>query len=237
MPRFKQIFQDLESKILQKHYPTSSLLPSEHQLAKDYQVSRETIRRSLNLLKERGYIQKVQGKGSLVLDVKRMELPVSGLTSYKEVTQSQNLDSKTVVHANHLIEAPENVANQLEIEVGDPVFELIRTRVVNDEHIILDMDYLKAEFFDELPTEQMEKSLYDYIEGDLGYDIGYALKEFTVDPVTKKDLEYMTLVDDPYVVVTRSKVYFQDTQLFQYTESRHRVDKFRFAEFARRKTI
>ncbi|GAY77341.1 trehalose operon transcriptional repressor [Sporolactobacillus inulinus] len=37
-----------------------------------------------------------------------------------------------------------------------------------------------------------------------------------------------------HVVVVRSLVYLENAQLFQYTESRHRADKFRFVDFARR---
>ena len=115
--------------------------------------------------------------------------------------------------------------------------ELIRTRQTEGEDVILDYDYLLPKFFEELPTEKMSKSLYDYIEKDLGYEIGYATKEFTVEPVLDSDMKYMTIKNDPFVVVTRSKVYFEDTQLFQFTESRHRLDKFRFVEFARRKIV
>lgn len=50
-------FLDLEQKILAKEYPPHSLLPSENQLIKIYGVSRETIRKALNLLTTEGYIQ------------------------------------------------------------------------------------------------------------------------------------------------------------------------------------
>lgn len=234
---FKQIYSELESKILHKEYESGSLLPSEHQLADYYNVSRETIRKSLNLLQDRGYIQKVQGKGSLVLDMKRTDLPIAGLTSYKEVQESHQLNSDTKVIANELIPAPKDIAQQLEIEVGAPVHQLIRVREVDGEAIILDYDYLNAEYVKELPTERMTQSLYDYIEQDLGYHISYATKEFTVESASADDYNYLTLHQDQNVVVTRSKIYFEDTTLFQYTESRHRVDKFRYVEFARRKTI
>lgn len=237
MSLFKSIFYDLESNIIHSNYPAGSLLPSEHQLSQHYEVSRETIRKSLSLLREAGYIQKIQGKGSLVLDVNRTELPISGLTSYKEVQRSQDINGKTIVHSNQLIKAPRFIADQLEINVGDPVHQLIRTRQIEDEDIILDYDYLLPEFFENLPTDKMSQSLYDYIEKDLGYEIGYATKEFTVEPILESDKKYMTIKNDPFVVVTRSKVYFENTNLFQFTESRHRVDKFRFVEFARRKIV
>ena len=37
-----------------------------------------------------------------------------------------------------------------------------------------------------------------------------------------------------HIVVVRNFVYLDDASLFQYTESRHRLDKFRFVDFARR---
>ena len=51
MNKFKEIFLDLEQKILSNEYPPHSLLPSENQLIKMYSVSRETVRKALNLLK------------------------------------------------------------------------------------------------------------------------------------------------------------------------------------------
>ena len=36
------------------------------------------------------------------------------------------------------------------------------------------------------------------------------------------------------VVVVKSYTYLEDRSLFQYTESRHRTDKFKFVDFARR---
>ncbi|XLG13386.1 Trehalose operon transcriptional repressor [Bacillus velezensis] len=36
------------------------------------------------------------------------------------------------------------------------------------------------------------------------------------------------------MAVVKNRVFLEDTSLFQYTESRHRLDKFRFVDFARR---
>ena len=85
MSKFNEIFLDLEAAILNQRFISGDLLPSENELVKQYNVSRETIRKALNLLLEKGYIQKIQGKGSVVLDVKRFDFPVSGLTDRKSV--------------------------------------------------------------------------------------------------------------------------------------------------------
>ena len=50
-------------------------------------------------------------------------------------------------------------------------------------------------------------------------------------------MEDKTLLDIEgfqHIVVIKNYVYLEDATLFQYTESRHRPDKFRFVDFARR---
>ena len=76
-------------------------------LTREYDVSRETIRKALLLLLENGYIHKIQGKGSIVLDVHRYRLPVTGLLSFKERRQFQDVEATTKVIVNEEVDAPD----------------------------------------------------------------------------------------------------------------------------------
>lgn len=238
MNKFNEIYLDLEAAILNKEFKPGDLLPSENKLATSYSVSRETIRKALVLLLESGYIQKQQGKGSIVLDVERFNFPVSGLTSYKELQEAQNIHGKTILTANRREKMPKYVVEHLHLPTGTEtdVHYIERQRQVDGEAVILDKDYLLTSIIPEIPDEEAIHSLYNYFEKDLGLSIGYAQKEFTVEPITKEDKLLMDLHNDSHVVVVRSAVFLEDTRFFQYTESRHRLDKFRFVDFARRKT-
>ena len=60
-------------------------------------------------------------------------------------------------------------------------------------------------------------------------------KEVTIDFACEDDFKYLDLnPKDHHVVSVKSHVYLADNTLFQYTESRHQVDRFRYTEFARR---
>ncbi|QQP70276.1 trehalose operon repressor [Carnobacterium sp. CS13] len=236
MNKFTEIYLTIEAAILNQVYLAGDLLPSENELAKKYAVSRETIRKALSLLLENGYIQKKQGKGSIVLDVKRFDFPVSGLTSYKELQTAQHINSQTIVTKNIHTPLPDALAKHLKLPEGTPAIYVERQRQVNGEVVILDKDYLLASVISDMPDAAAHDSLYTYIEQTLGLVIGYAQKEITVEPATAEDHLLMDLHDeDTHVVVVRSDVYLEDTTLFQYTESRHRLDRFRFVEFARRR--
>jgi len=235
MNKFFDIYMDLKKKIEQSEFEAGSLLPSEKILSEFYEVSRETTRKALTLLLEGGYIQKKQGKGSIVLDIHRFNFPVSGLISFKELQDSQSIPNETIVIKNKIETIPESLAGALNVNPDQKVISLVRLRKIAGEVIILDKDYLLHDIVSQIPSAAAENSIYDYLENVLHLTISYAKKEFVVEPVTREDRKLMNLKDDTHVVVVRSEVYLEDTRLFQYTESRHRLDRFKFVEFARRK--
>lgn len=122
--------------------------------------------------------------------------------------------------------------------IAKEVWKLVRQRKINGEVVILDKDYLLSDVIPQLPKDKAQDSIYDYFENELGLDIAYAQKEITADPVNKELRDLMDLhPEDRHVVTVRSLVYLEDTHCFEYTESIHRLDKFRFVDFARRRKI
>ena len=235
MNKFKEIFADLEQKILNGVYPANTLLPSESQMMEKYHVSRETVRKALSLLRNAGYIQKKQGKGSIVLDLHRFDFPISGLTSFKELQDKFNMESQTEVISTKKIAVSPDLSEKTGWPVAAEVWKLVRRRLINGDPSIIDIDYLDASIIPTLPKDRVAESIYRYFEEDLGLEISYAQKEITVDTASKeiRDLLNLTL-DDRHVVAVRSLVYLYDMRCFEYTESIHRLDKFRFVDFARR---
>lgn len=232
--KFVSIYHDLSEKILKKKIDAGALLPTENELCAQYHASRETIRKALAMLSRNGYIQKVQGKGSIVLDVSRQNFPISGLTSFRELAAHSKRQWTTDVHQVVLLNPDEHLKMMMNLQDEQTVWQVVRSRSTEGESVILDRDYLIQEVVPLLTADQCAHSLYDYIENDLGLKIGFAKKEITVESANEEDYRYLTMHEGTHVVVVRSLVYLENAQLFQYTESRHRADKFRFVDFARR---
>lgn len=228
------IYNDLVKKIKSNVWAVSTLLPSENELATQYETSRETIRKALNLLSQNGFIQKIRGKGSVVLDINKFAFPVSGIESYKELTKKLNLESKTIVNSLRYMDTENEAIDFMESDSSDNIWKVVRIREISGEKIILDKDYFNEKYVPLLPKETCENSIYEYIENELGLIISFAQKEIVVEPTTEEDMELLDLKGFSNVVVIRSQVYLEDASLFQFTESRHRPDKFRFIDFARR---
>jgi len=234
MSKYIDIYNEIVSDIENGNLEADSKLQSEAQLMEKYSVSRDTIRKSLNLLEQNGYIQKLKGKGSFVLDINKFNFPVSGIRSFKELIESMGKEIITLVEELSL-KAPSNkTKTKLELRDEDYVWKIVRVRKIDGERIILDKDYFNSKFVPTLTLEVCKDSLYNYIEGELGLKISYAKKEITVQQATEEDKKYLDLGRDNMVVVVKSYTYLEDRSLFQYTESRHRTDKFKFVDFARR---
>ncbi|MGT2958309.1 trehalose operon repressor [Streptococcus bovimastitidis] len=235
MKKYERIFKDLEEKISKEIYAIDDFLPTEIELSQEYQASRDTIRKALTLLAKAGLVQKQQGRGTQVIKHHQILFPISELTSYQELVSYFNMNSKTNVIAIDKLIIDEKMAKLTGFPVNSLVWRITRQRVVDGVASVLDIDYLSKTIVPKISREIAEKSLYEYLEKELKLAIDFALKEVTIDQVNDKDKILLDLGSDRHVVSVKSKVYLSSNEQFQFTESRHKLEKFKFVDFARRK--
>ncbi len=86
-PLYLSLYQLLRTKIESGDYPVGSKLPTEMQIARQYNVSRVTSRHALDRLAEEGYIQRYAGKGSYILS--RTAVPPAAQAAAKPAPASR----------------------------------------------------------------------------------------------------------------------------------------------------
>jgi DNA-binding GntR family transcriptional regulator len=123
-PKYAQVIDELRRRIESGEYPPGSLLPSEHQLSDEFQIARPTVVRALRVLRQDGWIETQQGKGSFV----RGRPALAGLETARPGEEALSRDESR--EAGDLIEAdmappPARVAALLG-EAGDG--EVLRRR-------------------------------------------------------------------------------------------------------------
>ena len=64
---YVQLADDLAKRMSSGEFPPGSRLPSEAELAESYGVAKMTVRRALDVLRERGLIRTLHGRGSVVV--------------------------------------------------------------------------------------------------------------------------------------------------------------------------
>ena len=91
------------------------------------------------------------------------------MTSYKELQQTQHIESHTHVVSLEEIPVERNLAQLTGWTEGAPVWRLVRQREIEGEVDILDIDYLIKEIVPELPKHRAEDSIFDYLKTTLAW--------------------------------------------------------------------
>ncbi|EHT6207735.1 trehalose operon repressor [Staphylococcus pseudintermedius] len=234
--KFQYIYERLRIAILEGEYKYGEQLLSEHQLVKKYNVSRETVRKSLNMLVLDGMIQKIRGKGSVVIYQGVTEFPFADLKSFKEVQTQLGLHYETVVVRFEKIKAADvpQVKKALEMTTDEELWHFIRYRQIEGITKIVDEDYVRANLFPELSEAVIQNSLYDYIEKVKGYEISFSSKSITFEPFGELERAAFGDVTPQYSATVRGIVHLKDTTKFQYNVSKHIATEFKFIDFSRR---
>lgn len=233
--KYKKLYNLLLERIEKNELKPGDKLPSEGDLMEQYQASRDTVRKSLDLLVQDGFIQKAKGKPAIVLNKNKFNFPVSEIASFKEIYKYS--DSRPVTHVENLeiIKNNAGIMSCLQMKTDEEAFSLLRVREIDGERIIIDKDYFSRKIVENLPLRAAQDSVYEYLEQEAGLKIGYAMKEITVAMAGEEDYRLLDMKNYDMIVVVKSYTYLEDSTLFQYTESRHRPDKFKFVDFAKRK--
>lgn len=67
-PLYLQLSAELEKRILEGIYPPGKKIPSAVELAEEFGVSRKTVNDALRIVKTRGLLRGVPGRGTFVVD-------------------------------------------------------------------------------------------------------------------------------------------------------------------------
>lgn len=239
MPKAKYncIYNDLKEKIETEVYAYQEIMPSENMLAETYQCSRNTVRRALSELTANGYIQPIHGKGTrnIFKPSPQTAFTVGGIESFREsAARNRQIPSTKVLQFTE-ITADAKVSARTGFLEGSSLYYLQRLRFLDGKPLILDHNYFLKELAPGLTAEIAERSVYDYLEGVLGLNISTSKRTLTVEHTTQVDERYLELKDYNCMAVITSQTYNADGIQFEYTQSRHRPDYFRFQDVATRK--
>lgn len=240
MPKTKydKIYQDLKQKIESGEYEFQQLLPSEHMLIEEYDCSRNTIRRSIASLVRDGYVQTLQGKGvrNIFQSVEQNAFTLGSIESFKESSLRNHRQGRTKVLLFTELTIDQKLAKKTGFTIGTEVYYLQRLHFLDDKPLILNHNYFMKDIVKGLTKEIAEQSIYEYLEQQLHISIVTSKRVMTVEKMTQIDEKYLELGDYNCLAVITSQTYNADGIMFEFTQSRHRPDYFRFQDNAVRRT-
>jgi GntR family trehalose operon transcriptional repressor len=144
------------------------------------------VRKAVDLLQERGYVQKIHGKGVFVLRKKNIEFRLGGIVSFREENERLNRNIVTKVVEMQRLFADKAVAKLLNVKRKTEIDLIKRVRNIDGENVILDVNYFVSDIIPDLTEETVQASIYEYIEQTLSLQISYAHRVIEAQPCTEE---------------------------------------------------
>ena len=188
-PKYKVAYGALLSRLVSGRYPIGGRLPTEDELARTFDISRVTIRRSLDMLVNEGFLERRQGSGYTVLSLS----PPSSmcLTSFTDANAARR--PRAVVET-HPASPPRNLMSHDEELIEELQHERLtcieRLRLVDDEPQMLVRTWVPARLMpnaapDDFPSSGHEQSILRVFKQRFGLEWTAACED--ISPVGAPD--------------------------------------------------
>ncbi len=235
MSKYKKVYQDIKKKIEDQVWSTGQALPTENELMEIYSYSKDTIRKALSLLEMDGYIQKKQGKSSIVIEHGLMkEQYLSEIKTAGELNKRSKYQIQTELTSLYIVQGQDDLMSTFEVDDKVDFYRVSRVRAIDGERLEYEISYFDRRVVPYLSKEIAESSIYRYLEQELKLTISHSRREISFRFANEEEKQLMDLADYEMVVVVTSVTYLSNGQAFQYGTISYRPDKVSFVSMAKR---
>ncbi|NCB79135.1 UTRA domain-containing protein [Streptococcus parasuis] len=235
MSKYKKVYQDIKKKIEDQVWSTGQALPTENELMEIYSYSKDTIRKALSLLEMDGYIQKKQGKSSIVIEHGLMkEQYLSEIKTAGELNKRSKHKIQTELTSLYIVQGQNDLMSTFEVDDKVDFYRVSRVRTIDSERLEYEISYFDRRVVPYLSKEIAESSIYRYLEEELKLTISHSRREISFRFANEEEKQLMDLADYEMVVVVTSVTYLSNGQAFQYGTISYRPDKVSFVSMAKR---
>ncbi|MBR4456774.1 MAG: UTRA domain-containing protein [Solobacterium sp.] len=238
--RYEPIYRRIKREIEDGTHSFGDFLPSENAYAARFSCSRNTVRRALSLLTSEGYLLPQHGRGVEVIyrnDSGKSLFSIGGIESFSEAAERNGLSFTTEVITFETIKADNPLSMMSGFDAGTELFHIERLRRIKKKAIILDENWFLCSEASGLTEEIAAKSIYTYLETELGMNITTSKRRVTAEKATDPDRKHLDLHGLDFVLVVSGQVFNSRGVMFEYTQSRHVPDQVCFIESAVRQHI
>ena len=203
-------------------------LPPERDLAERLGVSRMTLRQSLDSLERRGLVIRVRGRtGGTFVAGPKFEMDVNRLAGLTEQLRRQGRHAGAKVLRARQGPAGRRSAQELGLEAGDAVFEVVRLRLSDGEPLALERSVFPAEILPGLLQAPLDGSLYQVLEQRYRLPPVRAVERLEPVLATTREAETLGVREGaPLLLVERTAYGRADTPL-EYARDLFRADRTR----------
>lgn len=225
-PVYIQIHNQIKKDIEAGVWSVGDRIPSERELALEFNVSRMTLRQAVQTLVEEGILERQVGAGTFVAR-KKVQEKMTGVTSFTELMEEQGKkpSSRTV---SYLVTTPSlSEMERLKLKDDEKVLRMERIRYADEVPICFEVATLPYGLVKDYERSQITTSLYRTLE-ESGREIGHAQQSVSAQVASERIAEYLNIKRGSAILRLRQITELGDGTPFEYVRTQYAGDKFEF---------
>lgn len=226
-PLYAQIVQYYGDRIDAEKLAEGDQMPTEEEIGGLFNVSRITVRKALDELSRRGYIQKVHGKGSFVTG-RKMEMQLNHLIGFSEEMRLLGLTPSTQLLEQGIEPPGPKAAEALEMDPAQKVYTFTRLRCANAVPIAVERVSLPFHRFPGLENHDLTSSLYALLRERYGCERHWARQRIQAAAAGKRDAERLGVKPGFPVMLIDRVTHEPDGRPFEYVHSTYNSQRYVF---------
>ena len=221
-----QLYDLLVGRITSGEYKPNERFPTEMELCTRFNLSRVTVRDTLNRMESDGYIYRKQGKGTFVA-VRRIEQKLSKLYTLREGIEAKGMVPCNKILSFKAVSPDGRVRKALSLGENDTVYELIRCCYASDVPYAVETSYIPVSVYPEMTAEMLEeRGLYKTMQF---FNIipERAVENLTAAPVSAEDALLLN-VNPSDIAIRDERITYSGDMIIEYTIDIIRCDFFSY---------
>jgi DNA-binding GntR family transcriptional regulator len=224
-PKYLQIAQHIREQIIRGDLAPGAEVPSERQIAVEWNVSRPTATRALEALRREGMVTSVVGSGTFVRDVQANRRPLHRYNRFRQRGAQYGPGESVEIVAADIREAPDYVAEALRIAADEQA--MMRRRIISSadgKPGEIATSWWPATLAEIAPRLLIKETLggigsVRYVESVTGRQAVYARDRVTARLATEQETAELQLADPNAVLVYRHTVFDTADEPLEFAEA------------------
>lgn len=225
------LYHQLKTVILREieagRWQPDEQLPTEHELADRFRVSKITVRQALRELAGAGFIRREQGRGTFV-ERRKLQQGPRELTSFTDEMRRHGLVPTSRLLDREIVPAPGEMAVALTIEPGTAMFKLRRLRLADGEPMGIQTAFLPLDLVPGIETTTFANvSLYDVLQSQYGLRPATARETYCVARMKREEAELLRVPVRSPAMTAERVTFLSDGRPLEYVRSVMRGDRYK----------
>lgn len=225
IPVYYQLKEIIQNRIQSGEYVEGGSIPSERELAKDFGISRMTVRQALNQMVAEGLLVREKGRGTFVA---KHKIQQKNISSFSETVRAKGMVPSTKVLYFKKEAAGDEVSNSLDISKDTQVYAVKRLRLANDIPVGLEQVFIPVDFCPDLESHQLEASLYQLISEKYGISIDYMDNIIEASVTTTDERKLLNISTSTPVLRITGVSFILGGRKFSYERDIYRADQYSY---------